>query len=131
MKNELFITIIGIALILFLFLANQAVGMAFIAVVFILYNSYCAYHYKGKKSIPFAFIPIGIFVLFMILSTDSTLANIMLFVWLGSMIYFAMNTELSKTEEKLPVTPTGKYCSRCGAPVELDASFCKACGEKL
>jgi len=131
MKNEVFITVVGIALILFLFLANQAVGMAIVAIALILYNSYCAYNYKGMKSVPYAAVPIIIFVAFMALSSDKTLANIMMFAWLGSMVYFAMNADTTKPEEKPMITPTGKFCSGCGTPVELDASFCKACGAKL
>lgn len=131
MRNELFITAVGIVLILFLFLAGQNEGMALVAVAFILYNSYCAYYYKGMKSMLVASVPILIFAVFMVLSTDSTLANIMVFVWLGSMGFFAMNADTSKPVEKLAIQSTGKFCSGCGVPVEIDASFCKSCGAKL
>lgn len=131
MKNEVFITAFGIVLILFLYLANQLVGLALVALAFVLYNCHCAYYYKGQKSLLLAGAPLGIFVLFMVASVDNTLANIMMFVWLGSMIYFAMNTDSYTLKETPIIQPSGKYCSGCGVPVESNAAFCKDCGTKL
>ncbi len=131
MKAEVFITGGGILLFLFLFLANQTDGMLIIGLGLIIYNSYCAYYYKGKKNFYFSIIPVGIFLFYILSSGNKTLANIMLFVWFGSMIYFAMNVEnLKKIEPEVKTNVPSKYCFACGSKMDSSSNFCPSCGKE-
>lgn len=128
MKNDVFITICGIIIILFLYIAGQNSGMSLIALLVIAYNSYCAYRYQGKNSLLYASIPVILFILFIASSVvDKTLANILMLIWLGSLVYFAMNTIETKPVE-VEAPKAGRYCHSCGKPIEKEVKFCPECG---
>jgi len=97
MRNELFIAVFGLVLSAFLFIAKQMTGYAFILLGTVIFACYCAYYYNGAKNAGYAAIPFIIFAVFIWSSyTDPTLANIMMFVSLGSILYFAMNADREK-----------------------------------
>lgn len=97
MRNELFISLFGLVLALFLFIAGQMTGYAFILLGTVIFACYCAYFYNGARNVGYAAIPGVLFVVFIWSSyTDATLANIMMFVSFGSILFFAMNADREK-----------------------------------
>ena len=99
MNNETFITGFGILAFFFFFAAGQSIGLVAVGVFLVVLNMYCAYRYHGKTDAALSLLPLGIFILFIAGGPlDKTLANILMFAWIGSLIYFAMNVGKKETE---------------------------------